>query len=360
MHINQNNSSENTTNMTRTCIPAGLFQCGTGPFPRYASALLTTLLGLSITNSAAAQIRNPNNYPEAPVKLMVGFVPGGPTDLYGRVAARALGDALGQQVVIENRPGGSGAIAAKAVAAAEPDGYTLLVNVVADIITPLLNKNAGYSLLTNFVPVGLIATSPNVLVAGPGTPVDSVAALIAYARANPGTPLSYASAGVATTSHLAGALLASETGIAFTHIPYKGTAGAQVDLLAGRISVMFDNLPNGLANAKAGKVKALAITSPQRWPSAPDVPTMAEAGYPGVTLTSRFGLMAPAGTPPQVVSKLSAALLRGMQDDKYRKSIIDSGSEPGAMTAADYGAYLQTESKRWAAFLARHPDIKSE
>ena len=323
-------------------------------------ALAGALACLISSTTLNAQTRNPSNYPEAPVKLMVGFVPGGPTDLYGRIVARALGDALGGQVVVENRPGGSGAIAAKAVASAEPDGYTLLVNVVADIITPLLNKNAGYSLLTHFVPVGLIATSPNLLVAGPGLPVDSVPALIAYARSNPGANLSYASAGIATTSHLAGALLAAETGMTLTHVPYKGTAGAQVDLLAGRITIMFDNLPNGLANAKAGKVKALAITSPQRWPGVPDVPTMAEAGYPGVTLTSRFGLMAPAGTPPQVISKLSAALHKGMQDDKYRKSIVDSGSAPGAMGAQEYGAYLAEESKRWAAFLARHPEIKSE
>ena len=327
---------------------------------RVRAACAAALAGVMTSTPITAQTRNPANYPEAPVKLMVGFVPGGPTDLYGRIAARALGDALGAQVVVENRPGGSGAIAAKAVAAAEPDGYTLLVNVVADIITPLLNKNAGYSLLTNFVPVGLIATSPNLLVAGPGMPADSVPALIAHARANPGATLSYASAGIATTSHLAGALLAAETGMTLTHVPYKGTAGAQVDLLAGRISIMFDNLPNGLANAKAGKVKALAITSPQRWPGVPDVPTMAEAGYPGVTLTSRFGLMAPAGTPAQVVGKLSAALHKGMQDDKYRKGIIDSGSAPGAMGAQEYGAYLAAESKRWAAFLAQHPEIKSE
>ena len=321
--------------------------------------LLTCAALLASVLAPTVYARDASTYPDRPIKVVVGFVPGGPTDLYGRLAARAIADALGQQVVVENRPGGSGAIAAKAVAGAEADGYTLLVNVVADLITPFINKKAGYNLQTSFTPIGLIASSPNVLVAGPGTPVDSLPGLIALARKNPGT-LSYASAGTATVSHLAGALLASEAGITMTHIPYKGTAGAQVDLLAGRVSILFDNVPNGLANAKSGRVKALAMTSAQRWPSAPDLPTVAEAGYSGATILSTFGLMAPAGTPQIVIDKLAAALRRGLQDEKIRKSIIDSGSEPGALGPKEYAAYIAEESKRWARFLEQHPEISVE
>lgn len=306
-----------------------------------------------------AGARDPANYPDGSIKVLVGFVPGGPTDLYARIAARAIADALGQQVVVENRPGGSGAIAAKAVAGAEPDGYTLLVNVVSDIITPILNKKAGYNLETHFVPIGLIASAPNVLVAGPGIAVDSPQGLVAHARSNPGT-LSYASAGTATVSHLAGALFAAETGIPMTHIPYKGTAGAQVDLIAGRVSIMFDNLPNGLANARAGKVKALAVTSAQRWPGVPELPTMVEAGYPGVTIISSFGLVAPAGTPASVVTRLAAVLQKSLQDEKVRKTIIDSGSEPGTMGPKEYGNYIAEESRRWARFLEQNPGIAVE
>jgi tripartite-type tricarboxylate transporter receptor subunit TctC len=307
--------------------------------------------------SAHAIAANP--YPDGPIRLVVGFVPGGPTDLYARITATAMSDALGQQVFVDNRPGGSGAIAAKAVATAEPDGYILLVNVVSDIINPITNKKVGYDLQRDFTPIGLIASSPNVLVANPGVPADSVQGLVAYARKNPKT-LSYASAGTGTVSHLAGALLAAEAGIEINHIPYKGTNGAQIDLLAGRISIMFDNLTNGLANAKAGKLKAFAVTSPRRWPNAPDIPTTAESGYPGVTIMSTFGLMAPAGTPSVVVDKVSAALLKGLRDDKYRKTIVDSGSEPGAMSPKEYGSYIGEESKRWARFFVQHPEIAAE
>lgn len=309
----------------------------------------------TLLSSAYAQSSDAKTYPDHPIKVIVGFVAGGPTDLYARIAARALSDTLGQQVVVENKSGASGGIAAAAVAAAAPDGYTLLVNVVSDIITPLYKKT-GYNLESNFAPIGLIASAPNVLVVNPDIHVNSVKELIDYARKNPNT-ITFGSAGTGTVSHLAGALLASETGTKMTHVPYKGTNGAQMDLLAGRISMMFDNLTNGLANAKAGKVNALAITSPQRWNNVPDVPTMAESGFPGVTIMSIFGLVAPAGTPAPVIAKLSDALTKGLKNEEYRKSIIQSGAEPGAMTPKDYGKYIHDESRRWEKFLEKNPDI---
>lgn len=295
-------------------------------------------------------------YPDRPVKILVGFVPGGPSDLYARLMARSLSQAFGQQFIVENRAGASGGIAAAAVASAAPDGYTLLVNVVSDIITPIANPKVGYNLERGFVPIGMIASAPNVLVVHPSIPASSVQELVDHARKNPNA-LNYASAGTGTVSHLAGALLASEAGIAITHVPYKGTAGAQMDLLAGRITMLFDNLTNGFTNARAGKVKMLALTSSRRWPSEPNVPTMAESGYPGATILSVFGLVAPAGTPAPVVAKLSAALAKALQSEELRKNIVQSGAEPGAMAAAQYAKYIGDESRRWERFLANNPGI---
>ena len=245
-------------------------------------------VGLCSVGSAFAQPRDATNYPDRPIKIVVGFVPGGPTDLYARVAARGLPEVLNQQVVVENKPGASGAIAATAVAGAAADGYTLLAHVVSDIITPIANKKVGYNLERDFTAIGLIASAPNVLVVHPSIPVNSVQELIAYAKKNPNT-LNYGSAGVGTVSHLAGALLEAEAQTPLAHIQYKGTNGAQLDLLAGRIMVMFDNLGNGLSNAQAGKLKALAVTSAEPWAAAATIPTMVQSGFPGSTILSVFG-----------------------------------------------------------------------
>jgi len=314
---------------------------------------------LSLTTSVCAQPRDTTSYPDRPIKIVVGFVPGGPTDLYARVAARGLSDVLGQQVVVENKPGASGAIAATAVAGAPADGYTLLAHVVSDIITPIANKKVGYNLERDFTAIGLIASAPNVLVVHPSIPANSVHELIAYAKKNPNT-LNYGSAGVGTVSHLAGALLEAEAQTPLAHIQYKGTNGAQLDLLAGRITVMFDNLGNGLSNAQAGKLKALAVTSAEPWAAAATVPTMVQSGFPGSTILSVFGLVAPVGTPVAVVNKLSIALSQGLRTEAYRKSIIDSGAQPGELAAEAYGKYIAAESRRWEAFLAKHPEIMKQ
>jgi tripartite-type tricarboxylate transporter receptor subunit TctC len=314
---------------------------------------------LCSVGSAFAQARDSASYPDRPIKIVVGFVPGGPTDLYARVAARGLSDVLGQQVVVENKPGASGAIAATAVAGAVADGYTLLAHVVSDIITPIANKKVGYNLERDFTAIGLIASAPNVLVVHPSIPANSVQELIAYAKKNPNT-LNYGSAGVGTVSHLAGALLEAEAQTPLAHIQYKGTNGAQLDLLAGRITVMFDNLGNGLSNAQAGKLKALAVTSVEPWAAAATIPTMVQSGFPGSTILSVFGLVAPVGTPVGVVNKLSAALSQGLRTEAYRKSIIDSGAQPGDLAAEAYAKYIAAESRRWESFLAQHPEIMKQ
>lgn len=286
------------------------------------------------------------SFPERSLKIVVGFAPGGPADALARIAAQILSEGLTQTVIVENRPGAGGMIAASAVAKAEPDGYTLLANVVSDVINPLTSKQAQYNIETSFTPIALIASAPNVLVVHPSIPVGSVKELIEYAKNHPGQ-LNYGSAGVGTVSHIAGALVAATAHVQFVHVPYKGTAAAQGDLMSGRLQFMFDSMVSALANAKAGKVKALAVTSPERWPSAPELPTMAESGFPGFDMTAWFGVVAPAGTPEPVVSRISEVLLKGLQTSDVRKRIGALGGVPGHMTPAGFGQYIRAENTRW-------------
>ena len=300
------------------------------------------MLLLTIANSVAPG----QSFPERPLKIVVGFAPGGPADGLARIAAHVLSEGLGQTAVVENRPGAGGMIAAGIVAKAAPDGYTLLVNAVSDLINPLTNKQAQYNIETSFTPVALIASAPNVLIVHPLLPVGSVKELIEYARAHPGE-LSYGSAGVGTVSHLAGAVVASTAHLQFVHVPYKGTAAAEVDLLGGRLQFMFDSMVGALANARAGKVKALAVTSPERWQSAPELPTIAESGFPGFDMTAWFGLVAPAGTPEPIVARISEVMLKGLQNAATRKQIAALGAMPGRLTPAEFGRYIHLENARW-------------
>ena len=236
---------------------------------------LALILAFCGTHAAAQAVT------KEPIRLVVGFAPGGPSDIAGRIAAEILSAKLGVSVVVENKAGASGAIAADAVANAKSDGNTLLVNVTADIVNPVINREPKNFITTRFAPVALIATAPNVLVVHPSLPVTSAKELVAFMRSQKAdNSLSYASAGLGTVSHLSGVLFTSASGASLIHVPYKGTAAAQVDLLAGRVQIMFDSLSSGLVNAKSGKVKALAVTSPKRWPMAPDLPTLEESVCP--------------------------------------------------------------------------------
>jgi len=290
-------------------------------------------------------------FPERPLKLVVGFAPGGPADALARITGQILSDGLGQSVIVENRAGAGGTIAASAVARAAPDGYTLLIGATSDVINPLARKDVRYSLEADFTPIALVASSPNVLVVHPSVPVGSVQELIAYARAHPGA-LNYGSAGLGTLSHLAGAFVAATAQLQVVHIPYKGTAAAQVDLLSGRLQFMFDSMLSALANAKAGKVKALAVTSPKRWPNAPMLPTMAESGFPGFDMMAWFGLLAPADTPPWIVSRLSDVLSKGLQAGEAHQRIRGIGGEPGRLTPAEFGQYIRAENAHWGKIFA--------
>ena len=312
---------------------------------------LTFLAVLSVLGVSSATAQAPA---KEPIRLIVGFAPGGPSDIVGRIAAEILSAKLGTTVVVENRAGASGAIAADAVANAKPDGQTLLVNVTADIVNPVINKTPNQFINKRFAPVALLATAPNVLVVHPDVPVKTANELIAFLKSDKGkNSLSYASAGLGTVSHLSGLLFANAAGVPMVNIPYKGTAAAQVDLLAGRVPVMFDSLSSGLVNAKAGKVKALAVTSPKRWPLAPELPTLEEVGLPETDMMAVFGLLAPVGTPKPVVDKISAALLEGMRSPEVRKRINNMGAEPGDWSPQEYGAYLNKQVDRWQSFAAQ-------
>ncbi len=313
----------------------------------------TLVLGLAACALAAVADRNARaqSFPERPIKLIVGFAPGGPADASARVAAQILSEALRQSVVVENRPGAGGTIAAATVAKAAPDGHTLLVCANSDIINPLVNPEVQYSIETSFTPVALLARAPNVLVVHPSVPVGSVQALVAYARAHPGA-LNSGSAGVGTVSHFAGAFFAAAAQLQVVHVPYKGTAAAQVDLISGRLQFMFDSMASALPNAKAGKVKALAVTSPQRWPAAPALPTMAESGFAGFDMTAWFGLLAPARTPPHVVERISESLLAGLRTGAARERLATIGAEPGQLTPAQFAQYLRAENARWRRIVA--------
>jgi tripartite-type tricarboxylate transporter receptor subunit TctC len=291
-------------------------------------------------------------FPARPLKILVGYAPGGPADALARIAAQVLAEGLGQPVIVENRPGAGGTIATSAAAKASPDGYTLLAAATSDVINPLANRKIRYNIETDFMPIGLVASAPNVLVVHPSIPVRSTQELVEYANAHPGT-LNYGSAGVGTVSHLAGAVVAEAAPAGqVVHIPYKGTAAAQADLISGRLQFMFDSIISALGNAKAGKVRALAVTSPERWHSAPDIPTMGENGFTGFNMTAWFGLLAPAGTPRPIVLRISEVLSKGLQSFEVRERIAAIGAEAGRMTPAEFGEYIHAENTRWKKLLA--------
>lgn len=313
--------------------------------------LRTLLLNLAAVAALSPGIASAQA-PSEPIRLVVGFAPGGPTDAVARIAAEILTAKLGNPALVDNRPGASGAIAASAVSNAKPNGHTLLVNVVADIVNPVIAGEKDNIITKRFMPVVLLAESPNVLVVHPSVKANTAKEFIEIARSSAKDTFSYGSAGAGTVSHLSGVLFADATGVPMVHVPYKGTGPAQIDLLAGRIPLMFDNLINGLANARAGKVRALAVTSTQRWPGAPELPTLAEVGLPNTDLLSVFGLVAPLGTPKAVIDSISSALLQGMATPEIRKRLNQIGAEPGTLNAQAYGVYLDTQVQRWEKLVA--------
>ena len=287
-------------------------------------------------------------WPSKPIRIVVPYPPGGVSDLVARAIGEKLAAALGQPVVVENKAGAGTAIGARAVASAAPDGYTLLLGTVSSqAINPAMNK-VGYEPTKGFVAVSPVAAIPFVLVANPSVPARSVADLIRMAKDNPGK-VAYASAGLGTSNHLAGAMLASDAHVQLLHVPYKGSAPALNDVLGGRVPFMFDLIATSLPMLQAGKLKALAVTSRERSPLLPDVPTVIESGVPDYEVTAWFGVFAPAGTPPEVVNRLNADLTSVLRAPEMQKRLRELGAEPETASPEAYGRYVRSEADKWGS-----------
>jgi tripartite-type tricarboxylate transporter receptor subunit TctC len=309
-------------------------------------AFLVVLVA-ALTLSGASTMRA-EDYPARPVRVVVGFPPGAAGDLVSRAVATHLGAALGQQFVVENRPGASSNIATEYAARAPKDGYTLFLGTVANVVNAAVSSNLSFDFSKDFAPIALLATVPVVLVVHPSIGVGSVAELIALAKAKPGQ-LNYASSGVATTPHLAGALLNARTGIKLVHVPYQGSSPALTDLLAGRTQVMFSPVSVVLPHIRSGSLKALAWAAPKRAAMLPDLPTVADVGLPDLDASIWFGLMAPSGTPQAIVDKLARALNDALRSEALRGQLGKMGYEPLGGTADDFTSYVGSELRKWAA-----------
>jgi tripartite-type tricarboxylate transporter receptor subunit TctC len=294
---------------------------------------------------------NAQPYPSKPIRLIVPFPPGGPIDVMGRLVGDRLAASLKQTVVVENRPGAGATIGSKSVASAEPDGYTLLFGSSGSLaVTPALYKNAGYHPVKSFAPVAAVAEGTLVLATNPAVPAKSVAELVAHAKANPGK-LNYGS-GLGTPPHIAWGLFKLLTKTDVVYIPYKGAAPAITDLLAGQMHFIIDAPGVLLPHIEQGKLRGLAVTSPKRSAALPNLPTMVESGYPDFVMTFWTGVVAPAGTPAAVVSRLNDAINDGLRSEQMKKALAKFRVEPRPGTPADFAAFIASESKKWAGVIS--------
>ena len=307
-------------------------------------ACFATIAGMA---SPAADAQG-TAYPTKPVRIVVPFPAGGTTDILARAAAQKLAEAWSQQVIVDNRPGAGGNIGAELVAKSAPDGYTLLMGTVGThAINASLYSKMPYDHVKDFTPVILVAGVPNVLVVHPSLPVNSTQEVIAYAKANPGK-LNFASSGNGTSIHLSGELFKTMTGVQMTHVPYKGSAPALTDLVGGQVQLMFDNLPSSLQFIKAGKLRALAVTSASRSATLPELPTLAESGLPGFEASSWFGLLAPAGTPNDVVAKINGAVATWLASVEAKERLAAQGAIIAGGAPDAFQAHITAETAKWA------------
>ena len=300
-----------------------------------------------------------DSYPTRPITLIVPFPPGGNNNIIARILAEKMSEALGRQIVVDNRAGAGGTLASRAVAQSAPDGYTLLWGFSGTLaIAPSLYPNAGYDVRKDFAPVGRVATSPSALIVHPSLGVNSVAELIAKAKANPGK-FNFASSGTSTVSHLSSELFVHMAGIKMTHIPYKGTGPAMTDVLGGHVPMIVVPIPVAHGNVRGGLVRALAVTSTTRSSVLAEVPTMAEAGLPGYEAVSRYGIVAPAGTPRPIIERLNKELRAALASEDVRKRLETDGAEPLPSTPEEYAAEIDREETMWSK-LIKAAGIKAE
>ena len=296
--------------------------------------------------AAMPMVAHADAWPTKPITLVVPFPPGGPTDMVARVLAQNVGEQLGQSVIVDNKPGANGNIGNAFVAKAAADGYTVLYNTSSIALSPALYKKLSYNVNTELAPVALTAVVPLALVVNPKTPVNSVAEFVKYAKDQKGK-LSYGSAGNGNVTHLAAFQLVQHFGIEATHVPYKGSAPADVDLVAGQIDFLTDTINSVSAFIKDGKLKLLAVSTSKRLPNFPQAPTLAESGMTGYESGAWQGVMVPAKTPKDVVDKLNAAINKALKDPEVLKKLAIQSTEPLGSTPAEYGAYIKKEIARW-------------
>ena len=312
---------------------------------RYAAYVVALVACLGAGASHA------QDYPVRPVRIIVGFPAGAAGDLISRAIGGHLSQALGQQFVVENRPGASSNIATEYAARAAKDGYTLFLGTVANVVNAAVYSKLSFDFAKDFTPIALVATVPVVLVAHPSTGVNSLPELVVLAKSKPGQ-LNYASSGVATTPHLAGALLNVKAGINLVHVPYQGSSPAMTDLLAGRTQIMFSPVSVVLPHIRAGKLKALAWAAPKRGDVLPDLPTMAEVGMPELDASIWFGLMVPMGTPKPVTDKIGSTLNKLLKSEAVLAQLQKMGYVPLGGTAEDFTRYVASELRKWTAAVA--------
>jgi len=309
-----------------------------------ATAFAATLFAPLLATSASAQAQA---YPSKQIRMVIPYPPGGPTDILGRIVAQQLTETLGQTVVVDNKPGASGMIGADIVAKSPSDGYTILVNASIHVINPSLYKKPPYDAIRDFAPVSLIADVPLVLVAAPSLGLNTVKDVIATAKANP-AKLNFASSGNAAAPHLAGEAFKIATGVQMQHVPYKGSGPALTDVIGGQTQLMFDSLPSSVAHIRAGKLKAIAVTTAKRSTALPDVPTVIESGVPGYDISTWYGVWAPAGTPKDIVARISTEIAKAVRLPQVRERLAGLGAEPVGNTPDEFTAYCQSELGKWS------------
>jgi tripartite-type tricarboxylate transporter receptor subunit TctC len=309
-------------------------------------AFVTMALATLITDSVRGEA-----YPTRPIHIVVPSSPGaGVTDIMARLVGQHLSVRIGQQIVIDNRPGASGIIGSEVVSRAAPDGYTLLMANVSLVVNPFLYPKMPYDALKDFIPVTMINSAPMLLVVHPSVPAKSVSELIAYAKSYP-AQLNYGSGGLGSTPYLAAELFKSLAGIDVVHVPYKGGAPALSDLVGGQVSFMIENMPGTMPYVRAGNLRALAITSPQRSELAPELPTMAEAGVPGYEMSGWNGLFAVKGTSPEIVAKLHSEVAKILRTAEVRQELAALGAEPVGDAPEEFAAFLKADMARWGKII---------
>ena len=295
---------------------------------------------------AAPSLRAQTSYPSRPIRIILPYSPGGTTDTPGRIIAQKLGEALNTAIIIDNRPGAGSTIGADAVAKAKPDGYTLLLTSTTHVHGAHLYKRLPYDTLADFAPIGKVAAGPYVLVIHPSVPANNVAEFIALAKSQPGK-LDFATSGNGSSQHLCGALLSRISGIKLNHVPYKGSGPATQDLVGGQVKVGFLGTPIALPHVKAGRLRALGVSTAARTPQLPDVPTLAQAGVVGYEATIWLGLFAPTGTPPDIVACLSTELNKVLTNPEMQAAVRGTGMEVAPSSPEEFGSYVRSEYDKW-------------